>query len=87
MNRYVERLARVVPPPARLSAPPNWPAVERSLGLTLPVPRRDFDEWHLFDGCLAHFLVAVLNREGVVPAFPDDFPYPDVTPTFTPYGY
>ncbi|MEV4818103.1 hypothetical protein [Micromonospora tulbaghiae] len=48
---------------------------------------RDFGEWHLFDGCLAHFLVAVLNREGVVPAFPDDFPYPDVTPTFTPCGY
>lgn len=22
-----------------------------------------------------------------VPAFADDFPYPDVAPTFTPYGY
>ncbi|MEW2590768.1 hypothetical protein AB0893_10155 [Micromonospora aurantiaca] len=177
MNRYVERLARMMPPPPRSSAPPNWPAVERSLGFALPgdytdfvdrygpgrfddflavlapghpVPRldlahgvpeaaetlrayassgealpapvdgltavaltdngdtvywvrepgdapdrwriavngaRDFDEWHLFDGCLAHFLVAVLNRESVVPAFPDDFPYPDVAPIFTPYGY
>ncbi|MEV4818104.1 hypothetical protein [Micromonospora tulbaghiae] len=41
MNRYVERLARMVPPPARSSAPPSWPTVERSLGLTLPVPRLD----------------------------------------------
>ncbi|MEV5628951.1 hypothetical protein [Micromonospora tulbaghiae] len=177
MNRYVERLARMVPPPARPSATPNWPAVERSLGFALPgdykdlvdrygpgkfddflavlapdhpVPRldlargvaeaaetsrayapsgealpapvdgltavaltdngdtvywlrepgrapdrwriavngaRDFDEWHLFDGCLAHFLVAVLDREFVVSALPGDFPYPDVTPTFTTYGY
>ncbi|MBF5029614.1 hypothetical protein IRY44_07670 [Micromonospora sp. ANENR4] len=53
MNRYVERLARMVPPPARSSAPPNWPAVERSLGFALP----------------------------------GDFPYPDVAPIFTPYGY
>lgn len=29
----------------------------------------------------------MLNREWVVPAFPDNFPYPDVAPTFTPYGY
>ncbi|MET9298386.1 hypothetical protein ABZX66_03605 [Micromonospora aurantiaca] len=177
MNRYVERLARMMPPPPRSSAPPNWPAVERSLGFALPgdykdlvdrygpgrfddflavlvpghpVPRldlvhgvaeatetlrayassgealpapvdgltavaltdngdtvywlrdpgsppdrwriavngaRDFGEWHLFDGCLAHFLVAVLNRESVVPGFPGDFPYPDVAPIFTPYGY
>ncbi|MBU8859413.1 MULTISPECIES: SMI1/KNR4 family protein [unclassified Micromonospora] len=46
---------------------------------------RDFGEWHLFDGGLAHFLLAVLNRELVVPAFADDFPYPDAAPTFTPY--
>ncbi|MEU9512004.1 hypothetical protein [Micromonospora sp. NPDC048169] len=177
MNRYVERLVRMVPPPARLSAPPDWPAVERSLdsalpgdykdlvdrygpgkfddflallapghpvarldlargvaeaaevlrayassGEALPAPvdgltavaltdngdtvywvrdpgdapdrwriavngARDFDEWHLFDGCLAHFLVDVLNREAVVTAFPDDFPYPGAAPTFTSHDY
>ena len=154
----------MMPPPPRSSAPPNWPAVERSLGFALPgdykdlvdrygpgrfddflavlapghpVPRldlvhgvaeaadtlrvyassgealpapvdgltavawtdngdtvywlrdpgsppdrwriavngaRDFDEWHLFDGCLAHFLVAVLNREWWCPRSPATSP-------------
>jgi hypothetical protein len=45
---------------------------------------RDFDEWHLFDGCLAQFLVSVLSRAWVVPAFAEDFPWPDRAPVFTP---
>ena len=46
---------------------------------------RDFDDWHLFDGGLAHFLTSVLSREWTVPAFADDFPYPDKAPVFKSY--
>ncbi|WP_203897692.1 hypothetical protein [Virgisporangium aliadipatigenens] len=46
---------------------------------------RDFDEWHLFDGGLVHFLVSVFSREWVAPVFPEDFPYPDKPPVFKPY--
>jgi hypothetical protein len=46
---------------------------------------RDFNEWHLFDGSLVHFLVSVLSGEWVVPAFAEDFPYPDKAPAFRPY--
>jgi len=45
---------------------------------------RDFDDWFLFDGCLSHFLAAVLGRELVVPQLAEDFPYPDKTPVFSP---
>jgi hypothetical protein len=176
MNRFVERLVQLVPPPLRQSVLPNWPALEGVIGFDLPgdykelvtvygpgkfddflavfQPRhpiallnfpdaavaasevlrqyessgevlpaavekllaiaitdngdtvywmrepgespdrwriavngaRDFDEWHLFDGCLAHFLVSVLSREWVVPVFAEDFPYPDRVPVFKSYG-
>ncbi|MEU4421068.1 SMI1/KNR4 family protein [Actinoplanes sp. NPDC024001] len=43
---------------------------------------RDFDEWYLYESGLAQFLVSVLSREWVVPAFPEDFPYPDRAPVF-----
>ncbi len=45
---------------------------------------RDFDDWFLFDGCLSHFLAAVLSRELVVPSLAGDFPYPDKAPVYRP---
>jgi hypothetical protein len=176
VNRFVERLAELIPPPTVYGDPLDWDAVQRSIGFELPedykeivalygpgkfddflvvflpgspfrrselsnalaeglemlrqfeasgevlpgpidqllaiagtdngdsvywvrqpgespdrwrigvTGARDFDEWHLYDGCLAQFLVDVFSRELVVPAFPDDFPYPDTAPVFLPYG-